>query len=209
MVFVGNKKEMLMKKNFIIPVVLMIVAAAQAGLVDWTSDLYFSAPATGVANGTLVGLYQDVNGDNTLTWNTALSQMFVNTDGAVVGGLNGMDNDIFLGFSTMVVPFGTTLSLNSQSLNLDNNIQIYTVLFNATSLTVASFGAVDDAATFNSGSVVAPDQPLGYNIGSNVANGAMGGVSVIPEPATFLLFGMGGVGAWLVRRNKLKAKEEA
>lgn len=31
----------------------------------------------------------------------------------------------------------------------------------------------------------------------------------VPEPATFLLFGIGGFGAWLLRRNKLKAKEEA
>jgi hypothetical protein len=40
------------------------------------------------------------------------------------------------------------------------------------------------------------------DFGSNVAQ-------VVPEPATFLLFGMGAMGAWLVRRNKLKSKEEA
>jgi formylglycine-generating enzyme len=33
-------------------------------------------------------------------------------------------------------------------------------------------------------------------------------VVAIPEPATALLFGIGGFGAWLVRRNKLKSKEE-
>lgn len=31
----------------------------------------------------------------------------------------------------------------------------------------------------------------------------------IPEPATALLFGIGGMGAWLSRRNRLKAKEES
>ena len=31
----------------------------------------------------------------------------------------------------------------------------------------------------------------------------------IPEPATFMLFGIGGIGAWLIRRNKLQVKEEA
>ena len=31
---------------------------------------------------------------------------------------------------------------------------------------------------------------------------------VVPEPATFLLFGIGAMGAWLVRRNKLKCREE-
>lgn len=31
----------------------------------------------------------------------------------------------------------------------------------------------------------------------------------VPEPATALLFGIGGLGAFIVRRNKLRAKEEA
>jgi hypothetical protein len=30
-----------------------------------------------------------------------------------------------------------------------------------------------------------------------------------PETATFALFGIGGMGAWMVRRSKLKSKEEA
>ncbi len=33
-------------------------------------------------------------------------------------------------------------------------------------------------------------------------------VNVIPEPATFLLFGFGGLGAWMLRRNKLKSNVE-
>ena len=33
-------------------------------------------------------------------------------------------------------------------------------------------------------------------------------IAAIPEPATALLFGLGGMGAWLVRRNKVKSKEE-
>ena len=31
----------------------------------------------------------------------------------------------------------------------------------------------------------------------------------VPEPATALLFGIGGLGAFIVRRNKKKAQEEA
>ena len=41
--------------------------------------------------------------------------------------------------------------------------------------------------------------------------GEIGGgfrVVAIPEPATVLLFGLGGMGAWIFRRSKLKSKEE-
>jgi formylglycine-generating enzyme required for sulfatase activity len=34
-------------------------------------------------------------------------------------------------------------------------------------------------------------------------------VAMIPEPSTVLLFGLGGLGAWLLRRNKLKSREDA
>jgi formylglycine-generating enzyme required for sulfatase activity len=33
-------------------------------------------------------------------------------------------------------------------------------------------------------------------------------VVAIPEPATALLFGIGGMGVWMLRRNKVKSKEE-
>ncbi len=34
-------------------------------------------------------------------------------------------------------------------------------------------------------------------------------IGVVPEPTTVLLFLMGGVGAWLLRRNKIKNREDA
>ena len=40
-------------------------------------------------------------------------------------------------------------------------------------------------------------------------NGGLNNAQVVPEPATFLLFGIGGMGAWLIRRNKMQVKEEA
>ena len=42
---------------------------------------------------------------------------------------------------------------------------------------------------------------------TNFAN-AVVQYGVVPEPATALLFGIGGIGAWLVRRNKVQSQEE-
>jgi len=39
--------------------------------------------------------------------------------------------------------------------------------------------------------------------------GTLTDVQIVPEPATALLFGIGGLGAFIVRRNKRKAQEEA
>lgn len=39
--------------------------------------------------------------------------------------------------------------------------------------------------------------------------GAVSTVTVVPEPATVGLFGLGALSAWIIRRNKAKATEEA
>lgn len=46
-------------------------------------------------------------------------------------------------------------------------------------------------------------------INGNAINTGATVAQVIPEPATALLFGMGAMGAWLIRRNKIKSKEAA
>ena len=43
---------------------------------------------------------------------------------------------------------------------------------------------------------------------TQVGNSLQVNYAAIPEPATALLFGLGGIGAWLLRRNKLKSREE-
>jgi len=190
-----------MKKSIVMCVVLSLAAIASAGLFDWYSDTYFAAPATGVQVGYVVALYQDVGGDNSSLWNSATGQMVVNTDLTVSSGLNGMGNDVLLATSYVAEPFFPAMALNASSLDLADNMEVYTVWFNNTSagISISSLGAVDDAATVNIGAVEAPDDAFAYNIGSDAANGSMGGVSVVPEPATAMLLAFGGGLAWLVR----------
>lgn len=88
--------------------------------------------------------------------------------------------------------------------------KIYSVIFTdmiTTSGTATNgyFAVIDDAlATVNytAGNMVY--DPGGVNSGL-----VGGGWQVVPEPATALLFGIGGMGAWLFRRSKLKSKEES
>lgn len=48
------------------------------------------------------------------------------------------------------------------------------------------------------------DTSLGDSINAGPTVG-----QVVPEPATVMLFGIGGMGAWMLRRSKMKSKEEA
>jgi hypothetical protein len=79
---------------------------------------------------------------------------------------------------------------------------IYSVIFNSTdSLTATKWAVIDSAVATVSFSPFT----FNYNPGGVVA----GDWQAVPEPATALLFGFGGFGAWLIRRNKkLKAQEE-
>ncbi len=52
--------------------------------------------------------------------------------------------------------------------------------------------------------IVPPPTAQSFSAGNLVLSTA-----VIPEPATALLFGIGAMGAWMVRRNKIKSKEQA
>ncbi len=49
---------------------------------------------------------------------------------------------------------------------------------------------------------------LNQNGRASVVSWGLNVSASIPEPATALLFGLGGMGAWMLRRNKAKSKEE-
>ncbi|MDD3276997.1 MAG: PEP-CTERM sorting domain-containing protein, partial [Kiritimatiellales bacterium] len=104
-----------------------------------------------------------------------------------------------------------TTSFSAPAGLLAFNDNIVTVLFNATTLEVATNWKYDTAFTFTSGSTGpgGSAQLPGSNIPGSYTVTGLSTWQAVPEPATFALFGIGGVGAWIIRRNKLKAKEEA
>ncbi len=99
---------------------------------------------------------------------------------------------------------------------LVNGVEVYDVI--AYNLTIPSLD-YSDAAFIN------PATYLGSYIGTYTSTGGgiylddEGGnnieftttgviIAAVPEPSTVLLFGLGGIGAWLLRRNRIKSRED-
>lgn len=84
--------------------------------------------------------------------------------------------------------------------NIVNGDKVYSVIFNSADISTSTRWAVIDD------SVATASLPLfQYNPGGATA----GDWQVVPEPATVLLFGLGGMGAWLLRRNRKPMDEDA
>jgi len=181
-----------MKKVLIGWVLALSTLSLQAATVNWgyTSDL-----SSGYNAGWLVQMYQDVDGDSTLG-----SLLFdtVAADGTFTAAGNG-DDDILLAATTFLADSKGSppviWSVPTQSVGDD--IDVYTVIFNQAS--VGGMGIIVDSSVFTT-----PDG----GVGSYLQGSVNGSWQAVPEPATALLFGIGGMGAWVVRRNKRKAQEE-
>lgn len=179
-----------MKKSVILTVFLGVAFLANATL-DWSFTGTLGASYT---DGWLVNMYQDVNNDTVLG-----SLVFYNN-----GTLSATNDTV--AFQTTVQSDGSVKYFESLGLVTPGLFTAYTVIFNA-----ATFGGVGGATQYiilDSTKKSIPDAG-----GNNLADyslatvsGTWQNVQAIPEPATFMLFGIGGFGAWLVRRNKLNSK---
>jgi hypothetical protein len=188
-----------MKTKWIITLAVLACLSfnAAAGTITWASaDL-----GAGYTSGWLVALYEDVSQDG---WDaTSISST----------GLTDSD-DAYLGVTTLLdvgkggSTWGTTFSAPGGDLALGD--YVYSVLFNDTTIAVATqykVTTMTDGLFAGGGNawftLPASDIDAQYN------TTAMGTWQAVPEPATFMLFGIGAIGAWMIRRNKMKAQEEA
>lgn len=177
---------------------------AHASFVVWNSDNLLDSAAGKVSassDGWLVAMYRDTNGDNDGTWYNDLS---LDLDGEVASTSGVTQDDEYL--STYVAylsynPSGTSgeeLQFGA-SPSVPDNIDVYTVIFNASSVGIggASQFVVADSATFNTGSGVTP---IPYDV-----SGIAGDWQAIPEPAVASFIVIFGGGLLVGRRIFKKA----
>jgi hypothetical protein len=202
-----------MKK--VLLVILMGIVATSYGAVDiiWlaTGGFYFNATpgvgilGSGTGNSTIAQLIYSLDG---------------NVDDALVGG--GVSGDDVIWASLTITEDG----INNDGTQFDSyawfGIQNYTQAYVAGNFYARIFqdnsvGAGDwyfYTPMLTVANIVIPTPSQTLQMNTDVLNGNAIDVGattaqVVPEPATALLFGIGGMGAWMIRRNKLKSKEEA
>jgi len=81
---------------------------------------------------------------------------------------------------------------------------MYMVLFSSNTLNSGYCAVLRNTAdhiVYNGAGFFTHDPTADQEIAGGLVS-AGGGWQAIPEPATFVLFGIGGMGAWMVRRRK-------
>jgi hypothetical protein len=189
-----------MRKLFLIVIATMTGSiVAHASFVVWSSDNLLTSAAgkvSATSDGWLVAMYQDTNGDNAGAWYNELS---LSPDGEVASTSGVTQDDAYL--STYVAylsynPSGSTgeeLQYGTSYGGVTDNADVYTVIYNASSVGLASQFVVADSSPFNveSGEIT----PHFYTV-----SGIAGDWQAIPEPAVAGLIVIFGGGMLIGRR---------
>ncbi len=198
-----------MKKIMAVVAIVMMAVSVNASQISW-------------ANGTSI---YDWSGAGNLVFETYTSyiiKLYKSVDATIefgiVGGIaTNQSDDIWTGVAFNWQSGGldgdcaATISSSDLTWGINAADKIYSVIFNNSSVANQTgsgyFAIIDDALA----TVSYPAGNMTYDPGGVVGGlqGAGGDWQAVPEPATALLFGIGGMGAWMIRRNKIKSKEEA
>ena len=170
-------------KKYIALLAFLSVASISNATLNW---FYTGSIGTGYGDGWLVSMYKDVNVD------TTLSNLVIYTDGS----LSSTDDTV--AFQTSVIAEGTDRYFSASGL-VTPGFTAYSVVFNSTNFASATQYIILDAAKHaipNAEGINIVD----YAIGSN--SGTWKNIQAVPEPTTVLLFAIGGIGSWIVRRKQ-------
>lgn len=179
-----------MKINKVVLVVSVLLGVGfSAWAADPLSDRLWSSlfnPVSGAP-----GLGGEVNGNGAGWW----VEVYNVTDNASTGGNTSASLGWVSGYGYAVntFSFGPATEGDSVALRLWNNSNPLAATYRIDSATL-SLPNLIDANPVNPG-----DTDVTFNMTGSTWQ-------AVPEPATALLFAIGGFGAWLVRRNKLSSK---
>lgn len=178
-----------MKTKWIMMMVLTGLAFnSTAGTIAWgSSDL-----GAGYTAGWLVALYEDVSKDG--------------FDASMINIANGStdSDDTYLGITSALTigksgtAWGSSFGATGVA-PLSFNDRLYSVLFNAPTMAAATQYKVTTMTTQGNSWYALP----ATDIDGSYQTTTMGSFQAVPEPSTFLLFAMGGIGAWLIRRKQM------
>ncbi|MFA7369319.1 MAG: PEP-CTERM sorting domain-containing protein [Kiritimatiellales bacterium] len=160
---------------------LLMVIGFSAQAADSTIDRLWSSQFT-----TASGLGGEVDGVGTGWW----VEIFNVTDNASTAGNTAASLGWVTGFGYVEDAFQFTAT-ESDSVRMR--------LFNNANPLNATFRIDSAAQTLANLDNLTSPGPTDLNVTFDFTSSTW---QAVPEPATFLLFGMGGMGAWLVRRRK-------
>jgi hypothetical protein len=169
-------------KKLIVTLILTVAHMSYAGDIDWTGTFTKTVDGVDLIDNWYVAMYTGAFG--TIDTGNLSSNLVANT---------AMNVD-----ESAPIPALWSYGFGA-SVNVANNIDVFTVIYNNVDYNFASQYIVVDNAAFNAGSGGGANHPVAYGL-SNVS----GTWQAIPEPTTFLLFAMGGFGAWLIRRKNMR-----
>lgn len=161
---------------------LLLSIGAHGRSVQWQGYFFGDPDAAYMKTGLKVGLYIDVNGNNTVAgWQNEV--FVINADGSVASGSGVLADDVFSGVSSAIyldpaVPVATISQ--TQDITVPDNAEVYTVVFNATTFSNSTGYIILDDNPF----YVAPADPyaLAVEYRADGGDGTIAGDWVSDDP---------------------------